>query len=104
MDITDDYRVIWTDPALIDLDEIVSYIAKQALAPVAAERLKDAIFKETDRLCYMPQGLRIVHKKKGYRRIIVKSYNIYYSVDENKKIVYIMQVIHGRRNLPRLLR
>jgi plasmid stabilization system protein ParE len=81
------------------------YIAKQALAPQAAKNLVETFQKEADKLSYMAEGFRIVHKKRGYRRLIVKkNYNIYFTVDESTKTVYIQRVIYARRDLPRLLR
>jgi plasmid stabilization system protein ParE len=99
------YKVIWTAPAKDDRLDIYLYIAKQALAPQAAKNLVKTFKKEAAKLSYMAEGCRIVHKKRGYRRLIVKkNYNIYFTVDESTKTVYIRRVIYARRDLPRLLR
>jgi plasmid stabilization system protein ParE len=80
------------------------YIAEQALAPQAAKNLVKTFNEEAAKLSYMAEGCRIVNKKLGYRRLIVKkNYNIYFTVDESTKTVYIRRVIYARRDLPRLL-
>jgi plasmid stabilization system protein ParE len=86
------------------LAEIYWYVAEHSYEPIAA-KLVDTITKEADKLSYMAEVCRVVNKKRGYRRLIVKkNYNIYFTVDESTKTVSIERIIYARRDLPRLLR
>ena len=39
----------------------------------------------------------------GIRRMLVKNYNIYFWIDDEKSIVQITDVLYGRRNQPKQL-
>jgi plasmid stabilization system protein ParE len=98
------YNVIWDDFAKDDLANIYWYIATQALAPAAAANLVKKIKCEGDALDTFPH-YRVINKKKGLRRkVITKNYFILFTIDENKKLVTITQVMHARRNWRKLLR
>ena len=49
-------KVIWTEPALIDLNKIAEYIALDI--PVAARNLVQTIFSKTERLEVFPASGR----------------------------------------------
>lgn len=41
--------------------------------------------------------------EKGYRKVTVKNYMIFYMVNENDKTVTVMRVIYGRRDHKNLI-
>jgi addiction module RelE/StbE family toxin len=97
----EEYTVIWTTRADNDLDEIGQYIAKQS--PKAASKLAKNIKDAGNALLFMPHSM-IINKKRGHRRLIVKKYYlIVFTVDERTKIVSILRVVDGRRDLRRVL-
>lgn len=42
-------------------------------------------------------------KSKKYRKAVIKNYIMFYRVDEEKQIIYIMRFVYGRRDYINLL-
>ena len=95
-----DVKVIWTDPALEDLREIVAYIA--ADNPEAARRVGFDIFETVGLLASFPLiGPPYPRGSNGkIREIVSWSYRIFYRVDSKKKLVEVLTIWHGRRGTP----
>lgn len=101
------YKLKVTKTASNDLDQIYSYIAKELSAEMAADNLMGKIEKQLLRLCDYPysntqltDGIVI---SKGYYRLPIENYLVFYIVDELDKSVIIMRVIFGARNYERFL-
>ncbi len=94
-------KIIWTEPALIDLNEIAEYIALDK--PTAASRLVEKIFTKTERLEDFPNSGRNPPelKKSRYKEIIVNPCRIFYRIDGNK--IYILYVMRSERKLRQFL-
>ena len=94
-------QVIWTEPALADLDEIATYIALDK--PDAARHLVQQVFAKTDRLEQFPQSGRWPPElgRGRYREIIVGPCRIFYRTEQEK--VYIVYVMRSERRLHRYL-
>ncbi|MDD5321735.1 MAG: type II toxin-antitoxin system RelE/ParE family toxin [Methylococcales bacterium] len=94
-------RIIWTEPALSDLNEIAEYIALDKLN--AARRLVKQVFSSVDRLEQFPESGRIPPEleRSKYREIIVGPCRVFYRVDQGK--VYILYVMRGERQLRKYL-
>ncbi|MBR7060131.1 MAG: type II toxin-antitoxin system RelE/ParE family toxin [Eubacterium sp.] len=86
-----------------DMLEAVKYIANELKNPVAAQNLADDFISAAERLCEFPYAnnvyLPIKPLESEYRRIIVKNYLMFYTVDEQNKTVTIMRVIYARRDM-----
>jgi len=94
-------QIIWTEPALSDLNEIAEYIALDKMS--AATDLVKQVFSSVDRLEQFPES---GHKppelqKSRYREIIVGPCRIFYRID--KEVVYIIYVMRGERELRKYL-
>jgi toxin ParE1/3/4 len=94
-------RIIWTEPALSDLNEIAEYIALDKFN--AANRLVKQIFSSIDRLEQFPESGRIPPEleRSKYREIIVGPCRVFYRVDQDN--VYIVYVMRGERQLRKYL-
>ncbi len=94
-------QIIWTEPALLDLDEIAEYIALDK--PNAASLLVQKIFSATDRLEQLPESGRKPPelKKSRYREIILEPCRIFYRIEKDK--VYILYVMRSERQLRKYL-
>jgi len=94
-------QVIWTEPALIDLEEIAEYIALDK--PSATSALVKSVFSTVDRLEQFPKSGRKPPEltKSRYREIIVEPCRIFYR--EEQKIVYILYVMRSERMLRKYL-
>ena len=94
-------QVIWTEPALSDLDAIAEYIALDK--PSAAVNLVQKVFSSTDRLEQFPESGRKPpeFKKSRYLEIIVNPCRIFYRIEGDK--VYILYVMRNERKLRKYL-
>jgi toxin ParE1/3/4 len=94
-------QIIWTEPALFDLNEIAEYIALDK--PGAARRLVNQVFKSVGQLEQFPELGRKPPELEGsiYREIIVNPCRIFYRPDQDK--VYILHVMRGERQLRKYL-
>ena len=90
-------QVIWTEPALFDLDEIAEYIALDK--PSAAKKLVKEVFVLVKRLKQFPKSGKTppeLHST-DYLEIVVGPCRIFYRFD--KKNVYILYVMRSERKL-----
>jgi toxin ParE1/3/4 len=80
-------EVIWTEPALQELDVIAEYIALDN--PAAASQLVQEIFDKTERLEDFPQSGRVPPELRNsvYREVVVPPCRIFYREDEARVIV-----------------
>ncbi len=94
-------QIIWTEPALSDLDAIAEYIALDK--PSAAINLVQKVFARTDQLDQFPELGRkpLEFKESRYLEIIVNPCRIFYRIDGDK--VYILYVMRSERNLRKYL-
>ncbi len=94
-------RVIWTEPALSDLDGIADYIALDD--PAAAKRLVRKVFCRVEQLIdhtgsgSIPPDLR---KLKSYRQLVEPPCRIFYRLS-GEDTVYIVHVMRGEMILKR---
>ena len=78
-----------------DLEEIWSYVAKDASA-TTADRLIDAIFDRFELLTEQPRmGRNRPEFGEGVRSFVVESYVIYYRQERD---ILIARVLHGSRD------
>ncbi|NOZ68047.1 MAG: type II toxin-antitoxin system RelE/ParE family toxin [Deferribacteres bacterium] len=94
-------RLIWTEPALSDLDEIAEYIALDNIS--AAKKLVRKVFQKLERLKRHPLSGRKPPelKKTSYREVIVGPCRIFYRIDN--KDIYILHVMRGESQLRKYL-
>lgn len=90
-------QVIWTEPALQDLNEIAEYIALDKVS--AAKKLIQQIFSSTERLENFPKSGRKVPELQDsrYLEIIVNPCRIFYRIEKDK--IYILYVMRSERAL-----
>ncbi|MCW1922731.1 type II toxin-antitoxin system RelE/ParE family toxin [Luteolibacter arcticus] len=85
-------RVIWTEPALEDLDEIADYISLDD--PAAAKRLVRRVFERVDHLETCPEMGSCPMELRGteYRHLVIPPLRIFYRVaGELVFMVYVMR-------------
>ena len=90
-------EIVWSEPALADLDAIADYIALEN--PVAAAELVKRIFGHVEQLTDHPNsGSRpqeLVRSR--YRQIVEPHYRVFYRYDGDK--VFILHVMRSERLL-----
>jgi len=94
-------EIIWTSPALDDLNDIAEYIALSNID--TAKKLTHKIFNKISRLEDHPEsGKRPLELSNlNYREVNVNPCRIFYKVDSDK--VYILHVMRQERDLRRFL-
>lgn len=94
-------QIIWTEPALTDLEAIAEYIAIDK--PNAAIELVKKVFSSTKRLEQFPESGRKPPElqKSRYLEIIVNPCRIFYRIDGHK--IYILYVMRSERKLRKYL-
>ena len=92
-------RIVWTEPAVSDLDSIHAYIARDS--EVYADAVITEIFDSVDRLIRFPKSGRIVPEvdDNNTREIIVGNYRVVY--DTTGVGVRVLSVLHGARLFPK---
>ncbi len=90
-------EIVWTEPALSDLDAIADYIALEN--PAAASELVKRIFSRVEQLADHPEsGSRPQELKRSrYRQIVETPCRVFYRYDGHK--VFVLHVMRFERLL-----
>ncbi|MDW3197001.1 MAG: type II toxin-antitoxin system RelE/ParE family toxin [Cytophagales bacterium] len=90
-------EVIWTNNALLDLNEIGEYIAKDS--PKYAEITVSKLYYKVEVLVEYPKIGRVVPEaeRENLRELIEGNYRIIYEIAEDS--IYIMSVHHSSQML-----
>ncbi|MEI7885503.1 MAG: type II toxin-antitoxin system RelE/ParE family toxin [Clostridia bacterium] len=101
------FKIMFTQKAQADLEEIYSYLTINLFADAAAEKLMQKLENSIMRLAEFPLSCCLVLdeplKVKGYRRLIVDNYMALYLVDKRAKQVVIMRILYGASNYQHIL-
>lgn len=94
-------QIIWTEPALMDLDEIAEYIALSN--PYAAANLVKEIFTKVERLEQFPKSGKhpLEIPELHYREVVIPPCRVFYRLE--KDLVYIAHVCRDERSLRKFL-
>lgn len=89
-------KIVWTLPALEDLDEIADYISLDN--PTAAKKLVASVFKKVDKLVKFPNlgsKPKELHKT-NYRHLVISACRVFYRADKNT--IYIVHIMRTDRS------
>lgn len=96
------YKIQLAIKAKNDFVGIIKYIRYNLLEPNIAKRYAKTIKEEIKKLEYMPQKFNITHsniiKDDEIRKMVIKNYIVFYSIDENEKIVNVERILYGGTN------
>jgi len=101
------YRVVISESAHEDLDNIIKYIAVQLANPIAATNFLNEVEK-----CYVhlksnpfmyERCYDIRLGKEGYRKATIKNYVLVYKIDEAAKTVIIYRFFYGAQDYVKLI-
>ena len=92
-----DYKVIFKDTFVADLERIVRFIAVHN--PSAAQKLGDIIIRSSESLCFFPERNPKVRQRQGVRRFIVMNhFKVFYRVQADSRTVEVLRCWDGRRD------
>ncbi len=96
------YEIEFTEDCRDEIREIYKYISENLVAKQAARDLMRKMKNIIMDLAESPKLYMKIEKKdrrkREFRRIVIDNYIILYTIDEDKKTVYISHMYYGRRN------
>jgi len=96
------YRVDVSEPAENDLVDIVRYISAQFSAPMTALKMMNTIEEAIVSLADMPHSCPPVTDERlasmGYRKLVIKNYIAFFTIDEKTKVVDVERILYKRRD------
>ena len=94
-------EIIWTNPAVEDVNDIAEYIALSNL--LSAKKLVAKIFAKVERLEEFPESGKtpIELSNLNYREVIVNPCRIFYKIDNDK--IFILHIMRQERDLRKFL-
>ena len=94
------YQLVWTEPAVCDLERIDRYLRRRN--PSAARKLGEGLLLRAEVLKTHPEIGRVYDPDLPHRVLPHRSYKIFYRVLHDDRIVEISHVRHGARDNPTL--
>jgi plasmid stabilization system protein ParE len=94
-----DYHLTYSQRSLNDLPELIGNIAEDDRE--AASRFGSSLLDHIDLLARFPRMGGLIPKRRQVRKLLHSPYLIYYSVDEEKRLIEILHIRHGSRKPPR---
>ena len=92
------FKVVWTEPAVCDLERIDRYLRRRN--PVAADKTGEAILSKAGLLARHPQLGSVWEEDDGWRFLVMRPYKIFYRILTKQNVVEISHIRHGARALP----
>lgn len=102
------YSYRFTEKAEQDFDEILRYISLDLANPAAAQNLGRKMFEQIDMVRAFPDSGAPVDNEflsdKTVRKLSVDNYIIYYKAHYEEKIISVIRIVYGKRNLDEILK
>lgn len=94
-------ELIWTEPALQDLDAIADYIALDN--PLAARGLVQRVFEQVEQLQGHPESgsypPELRRSSRRYRQIVESPCRVFYRYERISEKVFVLYVMRGEMRL-----
>ena len=101
------YEIRFSKLAKSDLRGIYRYLSGCLMTPRAVSDYTNAVENEiTGNLSFAPYYAFVDDARlsaRGYRRMVVKKYLVFFVIDEEKSVVKVRRIIHGARDWQRIL-
>ena len=101
------YKIIKTELAEQDLDNILGYIVRSLSNPSAAASFADAVAACYSNLEKMPLMYELCRDSRlralAYHKAVIKNFIMVYKVDEATKTVHILRFFYGRQEYEKLI-
>lgn len=93
-------RILWTDEALIDFEEILAYYYLEA-SPRVAEAVEKRIVGEIEALPPFPERIRESDRIPGARELVVNKLPYVVFVQFRDDDIVVLNVVHTKRMFPK---
>ena len=97
------YKLYYLPIARQDVEDIIHYVSYNLNNLSAAKNLANYFVESAENILCFPYGFSIYdisgELKKEYRKIKVKNYYMFYTIDEDSKTITIVRVIYKKMNL-----
>jgi addiction module RelE/StbE family toxin len=90
-------QVIWSEPAIADLEAIADFIALDK--PAAARELVRRVFEHVEQLSTWPLSGPVLRELRGYRQLVEPPCRVVYRVEGDQ--VLILHVMRSEQRLRR---
>jgi addiction module RelE/StbE family toxin len=97
------YSLKFTQEAKQDLDDIPNYIRYTLFSPKAADDLLDNFEKAFKQICTFSESGSPYKKRKGYRKILVNNFLIFYKIEEKEKNITVYRILYAHSNYKKIL-
>lgn len=99
-----DYKIIFSEPAIDDLQTIVRFIARDNQP--AAARFGEKLIGSIRHLARFPRIGRVVPEQNdaNIREIISKPYRVFYRVKDEARVIEVIRFWHAARGEPKIPR
>ena len=97
------YKIRYLENANKDIEDIFSYIGEKLNNYSAAMKLLKEFEKADRDILTFPHGILKYNKKYKYYVHKVKNYNIFYTIHESEKIIFVVRVLYKKRNYQNIL-
>ncbi len=92
-------RVLWTDEALGDLEEILAYYYLEA-SPRTAAAIERRIIGEIEALLPYPERIRESNRIPGCRELVVNRLPYVVFIRLQEDAIIVLNVVHTKRKFP----
>ena len=92
------YKILYTEDALADLENILDYI--RADNPAAAARFGHALLNHVDLLARFPHIGSPLNQREGVRKILHTPVRVYYRIEAQSEVIEVLHFWHVARQEP----
>ena len=100
------YSADFSEQAADNLSDITRYISDELYNPQAANRFYNEVANKLILLREQPYMFPLYHDEelsaKGIRSIVIGNFIMFFVIDDEKKVVSIVRILYGRRDIPYL--
>ncbi|GEM_PF-353389 len=91
-----DFKVVFQDTFVHDLEQIVRWIA--ADNPIAADSLGNLIVDKCESLSFFPERYPRLRQRSNIRRLVIRpNFKVFYRVRSDIRVVEILRCWHSQR-------
>ncbi len=96
------YNIVISKDAWEDIEDVFKYISDILFEPDIAKKIQRTLLVRIKSLETMPKRNAVIdiepYKTRGVRIYLVENYKVFYVVDEEKEMIYILNVLYKHRD------